>query len=82
MGPEISRIRVTLFKEVPLGLKHMLIVCLRSFLDDCSSLANKIQGRNYIQPNEAVASQKSSKNKLYRLRKLMRILEKNKGLCH
>ena len=35
--PEISRIRVTLFKEVLLALKHMLIVCLRSFLDDCSS---------------------------------------------
>ena len=37
MGPEISRIRIALFKEVTLALKRMLIVCLRSFLDDCSS---------------------------------------------
>ena len=77
MGPEISQICVTLFKEVSLGLKHMLIVCLRSFLDDSSLLklhdseiiqkhvkVNKIQACNYIQANEAVASPRSSKNKL------------------
>ena len=38
MGPEMSRTRITLASfKVPLALKHMLIVCLRSFLDECSS---------------------------------------------